>query len=98
MTFRPQNIPQTRRFPDGFEKLSEQSRDFAVFVNVNALGSGAFGKTRHGENVACQHDNKTRSCRNLHVFDRYFEMLGRSEFRRIIGKAVLSLGNAHRAA
>ena len=79
-----------------FYKKSKQSDDFSVFVNVDVLRCGLFGKSGHRHNITCQHNDKSCACTDLDVFNGYGEVLGSTELCRIVGKAVLCFCDANR--
>ena len=79
-----------------FYKKSKQSDDFSVFVNVDVLCCGLFGKSGHRHNITCQHNDKSCTCTDLDVFNGYDEVLGCTELCRIVGKAVLCFCDTNR--
>ena len=46
---------------------SEQPDDIAFVVDVDFLGRGVFGQTRHGHDVACQRDDESGARTQFHV-------------------------------
>ena len=81
----------------GQSPCSEQSRNLAILINVNAIGSRNLRQAGHGNNIARKRDHKARTGGQTHAADVQREARGRAQLLGIIGEGVLRLGDADRA-
>ena len=67
-----------------FYSLSEQSRDHAVFIDVDALGRRGLWKPGHRHDRACERNDKACAGGDPEVAHRYGKAGGCAELCRIV--------------
>ena len=81
----------TNFIPDRVGNELEQAGDLAVLVDVDALGSGHLGQTRHGHHIASQGNNKACTSGDLQSTHCHFKVLRSTQQLLVIREGILSL-------